>query len=531
MTVTDIQTSLKWIERGFIADDTVDPSDVPRVSREVSLGASLGRVEAVARLHADKVAVTDGRTSLTYAGLLDRSRGLAADIVAGTHPGAVVASLLHNGPAGICAVMATGAAGVTYVPIDAGHPPERQSALFREAFADAVIVEKGVEIDRTVLPPATRTIELDLSLARVLSSFDERPAGNGPRIVMFTSGSTGRPKGLAYDWSQTNALDDYVTRYNFTADDVFVSLASLSQTGIGDVVALMVGATLHIVDMKRLGLGQALRRIEQAGITYLSFVPSVLRTLMAVPGIERALGRLRILSLHGERILASDIKLFREKLPKDCKINITYGSTEAGGVFSWIVRDEAIEGAVAPIGYIVSGKQVALVLEDGSNAAPGAVGELLVRGPTAMGSWQQGKVGLARFLPDPADPTSKIYATGDLVRQRSDQLFEFVGRKDRQVKIKGLWVDLGEVENALRNGDNVADAVAVVRSKPGQADAIVAFVTRMDPGLDIDLPALRRGVIAETAEHMVPSDIRPLESIPRLANYKPDLQALDRLCG
>ena len=60
---------------------------------------------------------------------------------------------------------------------------------------------------------------------------------------MFTSGSTGRPKGLAYDWSQTNALDDYVTRYNFTADDVFVSLASLSQTGIGDVVALMVGAT------------------------------------------------------------------------------------------------------------------------------------------------------------------------------------------------------------------------------------------------------------------------------------------------
>ena len=111
MTVTDIQTSLEWIERGFIADDTVDPSDVPRASHEVSLGASLGRVEAVARLHADKVAVTDGRTSLTYAELLDRSCGLAADIVASTHPGAVVASLLHNGPAGICTVVATGAAG------------------------------------------------------------------------------------------------------------------------------------------------------------------------------------------------------------------------------------------------------------------------------------------------------------------------------------------------------------------------------------------------------------------------------------
>jgi acyl-coenzyme A synthetase/AMP-(fatty) acid ligase len=468
---------------------------------------------------------------LTYAELLDRSYGLAADIVATTHSGAVVASLVHNGPAGICAVLATGAAGVTYVPIDAGHPPERQLALFREACADAVIVEKGVDIDRTTLPPSIRTIELDLSIARNLAGFDERPAGNGPRVVMFTSGSTGRPKGLAYDWSQVSALDDYVTRYNFNADDVFVSLASLSQTGIGDIVALMVGATLHIVDMKRLGLGQALRRIEQAGITYLSFVPSVLRTLMVIPGIEKTFGTLRILSLHGERILASDIKLFREKLPTDCKINITYGSTEAGGVFSWIVRDEAIEGAVAPIGYIVSGKQVALVLEDGSSAPTGAVGELLVRGPTAMGSWQQGKVGLARFLPDPADPTSKIYATGDLVRQRSDQLFEFVGRKDRQVKIKGLWVDLGEVENALRNGDNVADAVAIVKSRPGQADGIVAFVTCIEPDLGIDVPALRRGVTAETAEHMVPSEIRLLPSIPRLANYKADLQALDCLCA
>ena len=141
---------------------------------------------------------------------------------------------------------------------------------------------------------------------------------------------------------------------------------------------------------------------------------------MALPRNRENASRLRILRLHGELILASDIKLFREKLPpKGCKITITSGSTAAGGVFSWIVRDEAIEGAVAPIGYIVSGKQVALVLEDGSNAPPGAVGELLVRGPTAMGSWQQGKVGPARFLPDPTDPTSKIYATGDLVRQRS----------------------------------------------------------------------------------------------------------------
>jgi acyl-coenzyme A synthetase/AMP-(fatty) acid ligase len=216
-------------------------------------------------------------------------------------------------------------------------------------------------------------------------------------------------------------------------------------------------------------------------------------------------------------------------LPADCKINITFGSTEAGLIFSWFVRDEAIEGPVAPIGYLVAGKRVALVGDDGRSTAPGEVGELLVRGRMAMGSWQNGQVTPARFLPDPEDPTSKIYVTGDLVRQRPDGLFEFVGRKDRQVKIRGLWADLGEVESALRGADNIDDAVVVVRSTPGQPDTLTAFVTLSAPGTTLDQSDLRRAVLASTAEHMVPSVVQVLDEIPRLANYKPDLQALDRM--
>jgi acyl-coenzyme A synthetase/AMP-(fatty) acid ligase len=334
---------------------------------------------------------------------------------------------------------------------------------------------------------------------------------------------------LAFGGPLLEIVDAYVTKFHFNADDVFVSLASMSQTGLGDLIALAVGGTLHIVDMKRIGLGQSLRAMEEAGITYLSFVPSVLRTLMTVPGIERAFAKLRILSLHGEKILASDIQLFRSKLPANCKINIGLGSTEAGPIFSWFVRDEAIEGAVAPVGYLSRGKRVALVAEDGRSAQPGEVGELLVRGPMALGSWQNGQVTPARFLPDPHDPTSKIYATGDLVRQRPDKLFEFVGRRDRQVKIRGLWADLGEVESALRAADNIDDAVAVVRSAAGQADTLAAVVTLADPTVGLNLADARRAVRAATAEHMVPADIRVVDEIPRLANYKPDLRALDSL--
>jgi len=523
---------LEWIDENPHPVDFGGPVDVPFDAvdmQETGATSAFAIFEQSAQKHPGKVAVTDGVTSLTYSELTDRCYGLAQTIVETVKPGGILASLLHNGPAATCAIAAALASGRTFIPIDASHPIERQTVLFAESHADAVIVEKGADTDRSVIPPTVRVIEFDVSEATGLNSFTSPPASNGPAMVTFTSGSTGRPKGLAFGGQLLDGLNDYIAKFHFNSDDVFVSLASLSQTGMGDLLALAVGATLHIVDIRRIGIAQGLRAMEAAGITYLAFVPSVMRTLMSLPGIEKSFGKLRVLSLHGERILASDIELFRSKLPAGCKINITFGSTEAGVIFSWFVRDEDIEGAVAPIGYLARNKQVALVSEDGTSTSPGEVGELLVRGRMAMGSWQNGQVTPARFLPDPDNPTAKIYVTGDLVRQRPDKLFEFVGRKDRQVKIRGLWADLGEVESALRAADNIDDAVVVVRSTSGQADTLTAFVTLADSSCSLNMAETRRAVLAGTAEHMVPSDIRVLTAIPRLANYKPDLQALDRL--
>jgi acyl-coenzyme A synthetase/AMP-(fatty) acid ligase len=247
---------------------------------------------------------------------------------------------------------------------------------------------------------------------------------------------------------------------------------------------------------------------------------------MAVPGIEAVFSSLRVLDLHGERILTSDLALFQSKLPQTCRISITYGTTETGGVFSWFYRADAAGGVTAPVGYVLPGKQVAVLGEEGRPVTKGETGELLVRGETALGSWQKGRLTSARFLQDPDSSSGRIYVTGDLVFQRDDGLFEFVGRKDRQVKIRGLLADLGEIEAALRSADGVDDAVAIVRSSPGHADEIAAFVTPAMPENAPDLPSLRRAVASACAEHMAPSIIRVLPAIPRLANHKPDLLAL-----
>jgi acyl-coenzyme A synthetase/AMP-(fatty) acid ligase len=518
---------LEWIGEAPFAPDYGGPVGVPYELPEAPPpGASrLWRLRRATERYPDNIAVTDGAVTLTYAAFLDRVSGLAKLLGETVRPGGVVASLMHASAAEACVVTALTASGRTYLQIDASQPIERQAMLLAESHADVVVVEAGGAVDRTVIAPPVRVIEFDVAAPSGVAEFDEAPPSNGPARLAFTSGSTGRPKGLAFPGGEDMALlREYLNAAHLNASDVFVSLTSV---GRADLFGLWVGATLHVIDVRRLGLGEALRRIGEAGVTFINFVPTVLRTFLSAPEAREALSSLRILCLFGERILASDVRFFRSLLPADCKINISFASTEAGWIFSWWVRDEAIDGPVAPVGYVAGGKRVALLAEGGGSVASGEVGELVVRGPTALGSWQNGQVTSARFLPDAEDPTSKVYLTGDLVRQRADGLFEFVGRKDRQVKIRGLWADLGEVENALLDVANVADAVVVVREAPGQPDGLAAFVTLAEPSAGFDRVVARRTVRAATAEHMIPADIRVLTAIPRLPNFKPDLRQLD----
>jgi len=253
--------------------------------------------------------------------------------------------------------------------------------------------------------------------------------------------------------------------------------------------------------------------------------------ILAIEGAEQAFRQLRVLDLHGERVLASDIALFRAKLPQTCHISITMGSIESGAVFSWFVRDEEVTGPVAPVGYPLPGRSVMLLDEQGRPVPDGEVGELLVRGAMALGAWREGRIVQGPFLPDPDDGASRIYATGDRMRRRPDGLYEYVGRKDRRVKIRALWADLDELEAALRTVQGVAEAVVIAAGDQADAERLVAFIV-MEPGRT--LPALgivRRAVAEATAEHMVPAEVTVLAAIPRLGNFKPDLVRLKAMAG
>jgi acyl-coenzyme A synthetase/AMP-(fatty) acid ligase len=525
-----------WIEGRPVSLDADGPTDVPYDAGRAKDFESIGGFDVIARTVReipDKIAVEDGQDRLTYAQFLDRVYGLAERLNALTDNSTIVASLVPNSVAAPIIVMACALTGRILVPIDATHPRERQQAIFSQSGTGVVLLAKDNAADASFVPATLPKLIVDplaQSNAKAVPHHYDRDA---PLFVSFTSGSTGRPKGLISGGRYGGiALRQFIEMFHLNATDVVLGVASLSTGGSRDAFATLgVGATIRLLELRAGGIAEALQVMKQSKVTILSFVPSALRAMLSIDGAEQAFKSLRILDLHGERILASDIELFRSKLPRNCHISVTMGSIEAGAVFSWFVRDDKITGHVVPVGYLMPGRRVALLDQQGLPVADGETGELFARGAMAMGAWQNGRRMPGPFLPDPDDPSSSIYPMGDLVRKRTDGLFEYVGRKDRKLKVRGLWADLSEIEAALRMIDGIADAAAIAENENTPDERLVAFIVMSPGAARVSAAEVRRAVAHQTADHMAPAAVHVLDSIPRLANFKPDLMRLRSMLG
>jgi acyl-coenzyme A synthetase/AMP-(fatty) acid ligase len=516
-----------WIEGRPVALDENGPADVIYDAAGAADFETIGGFEVIERAahnNPNKVAIDDGTIRLTYAEFLDRVYGLAEQLIAKTTQNSVVASVVPNTAASPVVIMACALSGRVLVPMDAGHPLERNQAIFAESGAELVLLASDDIEDLTFIPSTIKRIMVDPLIVTNSNRPQHGYDCDAPLFVSFTSGSTGRPKGLVSGGRYGgSALHHFIDMFHLNPSDVILGLASLSSGGARDAfAALGVGATIRLFDMRAEGFAGVLRVLDQDKISILSFVPSALRAILGVPGAEEAFQHLRVLDLHGERILASDIALFRSKLSPTCHISITMGSLEAGAVFSWFVRDDKIEGTVAPVGYLMPDRRVALVNEGGQPVAVGETGELFVRGSMAMGAWRGGHMETGPFIEDSEDSGSSIYSMGDLVRQRSDGLFEYVGRSDRKLKVRGLWADLGEVEAALRAIDGIEDVAVISASDNLGQEMISAFVVMKEGFTPPALNTIRQLVAKETADQMAPTGLYVLDSIPRLANFKPD---------
>jgi amino acid adenylation domain-containing protein len=492
----------------------------------------IDHLERVTRRHSTRIAITGSDTSLSFGQLWDGLSGLAETITAETQRGDLIGLLLPPCPMFPLAMLACLAAGRPFVALDPHYPEDYLRQVLHDARPRLLIgCEPPLEALK-VDTATTRIITLDRLPDRARGGW--RPAELGldePACVLFTSGSTGRPKGIVN--SQRNLLQRVAQSINsahINADDRFLTLApACTIVGVRDVTtALLAGASVHLFDARYAGAREILGAIHSQAITILFAFPALLRSI--VPHDEKQAGAaLRLVRVGGDTTLWNDIALLRAWLAPEAAIQSIYAATEAP-MMQWFVEDSCRGSDLRiPIGYPLPGNHLAVIDESGRATQDGEVGELIVTGPyVALGLWIDGSCVTASFEGTGASPSHRFFRTGDLVRQRPDGLLERAGRKDRQIKIRGMRVELDAVEAALRQHPSVCDAGALARASSDGEVSLVAYVTaraEAPEGLLKDL----RTLMGSAPPPLRPGRLYLTGEIPRLPNSKLDVRALSAL--
>ncbi|SNS45114.1 amino acid adenylation domain-containing protein [Actinomadura mexicana] len=475
--------------------------------RDVDLaGPVIARVERIAA-ERDRPAVADGHRTLSYAELAGEARRLATLLEdEGVRPGAVVGVGGGRCAGVIAAFLAIELVGALYVPADETWPAARVRDVLDQAGA-SVLVTVDVP-DRTAPALLEGAAEAGCRVAPAARADGLAPwageprlsAPDQPRYVLFTSGSTGRPKGAVVEHQgMLNHLWAKIIDLELTGDDVVAFTAPLGfDISIWQMLCpLLLGGRVDVIG-DEVGHDPVAfaRAVDGQGITVVELVPTMVRHLLddlapgaspAEGGAARPLAGLRWMIATGEELPAELSRRWLEAMPHARLLN-AYGPTECSDdVTHHIVTAGDLGLLRLPIGTpIVNARLYVLRPEGDGGTAGGAwsacgvgeTGELFVGG-VVVGRGYLGDDERTReaFYRDPfgASPTGRLYRTGDAVRLlppgaggEDRPTLQYLGRVDRQVKIAGVRMELGEIEAVLQRHPAVRAAAVVVHEYPGR---------------------------------------------------------------
>ncbi|MGW6739922.1 non-ribosomal peptide synthetase [Streptomyces sp. NPDC055025] len=494
-------------------------------------------------LFADVVAADPDRTALvwqdgtlSYRGLDLWSRRIAGGLVAaGVGLGDLVPVVMERGPALIAAVLGVLRAGGAYVPVDAGQPDERLAMILQDTGARTVVVSPGTA-DRVPQP-----------LRLVVGTGPEDGADGTPdgpdaghvdtpghmdtpvavppasaAYVIYTSGSSGRPKGVVVEHrNAANFVRTVREMFDLSPNDRVLHFASPGfDVSVFEIFGtLLNGAVLYVLHEDQRRSVDALDAVlREQRITVIDLPPAVM-DLLAPEGYPD----LRVAFVGGEAFTGE----LTTRWARGRGFWNGYGPTET----TVTVVAKKCEGewtSSPPIGRAMANHRAYVV--DGAGVGvlpPGAIGELAIAGlGVARGYLGRPDLTADRFRPDPdGPPGSRRYLTGDLSVWNEAGDLCFVGRADRQVKVRGVRIELGEVEAALQAVDGVAQAVAEVATDPRSGALLMAYVVPERPG-ELHLDTVRSAVAGRLPSAMVPSVLVPLESVPLTPSGKIDRRKL-----
>jgi amino acid adenylation domain-containing protein len=492
------------------------------------------RDESIAALFAAHAARTPnavaidagGGHEITYAELDARANGIARRLRdAGMAPEAPVALLHGRGMEFVISALGILKAGGAYLPLDPDWPDARLDMVLRDAgvrWALAPDAARGREALRSCEVIGTGAV-----LPAEAAPAVDFASGNQLAYIMYTSGSTGEPKGIAVTHRNVTRLvcnTDYVS---LGSDDgvVFAANTAFDAATFEIWAPLLNGARIVIVDRHTLLDPAAFdARLQEAKATVL-FLTTAYFNQLARRGFP-AFAQLRTLLFGGEQVDAVAVRrVLAQHAPQ--RLVHVYGPTETTTfATAFVVTELAEEAHTVPIGRAIANSTAYVLDAHGNPVPPDVPGEIVLGGDgVARGYLNDSARTEACFVPDPFNEDARLYRTGDLGRYTPEGDIVFLGRRDRQVKIRGHRIEPAELETHLARLPEIRAAHVMVCGDAPESLQLVAYVVA-ENGAAIDSQALRMNVSDALPAYLVPEAIVMLEALPLNANGKVDAAAL-----
>ena len=471
----------------------------------------------------DAPAVIFHGNTTSFSTLRQKAESIAALLQRkGVKRGGRVAFAMRRSPELIAAMLGVLKAGCAYVPVLPSFPEKRLSHMLKLSEASLLLADDASlrELPDSLPCPVVNTAEQGGSFSPVSGRSAEDLIH-----VLFTSGSTGEPKGVEIPHRAVANLLLSVSELTHGVQGSFLSVANvIFDTFITEtLLTLALGKCTVLADEEEMMLPWKMAELmERHNATIIQLTPSRLQMCLGNSAFAKAVKKTELAYICGEVFPAELLK--RMQSMTDARILNLYGPTE---VTVYINAADVTHRDRPVLGKPFHNCRIYVLDDHLRPVMPTAAGEVYIAGEClSVGYAGRDDMTRERYLPDPFFPGQRMYKSGDIARLLPDGYYDFVGRRDMQVKLNGQRIELDEITGRLLGVPWVSEAAAVVSGTSGGVKELVAFVVVKD-GQQADIPALRRTLSDELPHYMVPSSIILLDELPRTATGKTDRRALE----
>ncbi|KEQ21803.1 non-ribosomal peptide synthetase [Paenibacillus tyrfis] len=503
------------------------------------------RLQASFVEHSTRCAIEYKNSKITYKELEEKAEAIAYTLLShGVQKEEFVGIYTKDKVQHIISIIATLKAGCVFVPLDPTYPVERTKAMIAATETKYVLTDDGT------LDLFEEEIVKEIQAIVINPKINEQVDANGKSDILFdpndkiyiffTSGTTGTPKAIiGRNESLVHFIDWEIAEFQINRDCRVSQFTGVCHDPVlRDIfVPLFAGGTICIPENKEIMLesNSLMEWIEVSQITLIHCTPSLFRLINGKTLSSDSFSSLQYVMLAGERILPKTLISWYEVMGERVQLVSLYGPTETtlAKVFYRIAARD-VHRMNIPLGKAIPGSKVAILDDNLQFSVQGVTGQIYIRTPyRTLGYFNNEELQNEKFIPNPFNnqPDDLMYCTGDLGRMLEDGSIEFMGRKDRQIKLRGFRVELNELENVLLLHEKVKESAVIAKSNDQDSLHLCAYIvidsySHISESNEQTSREIRQFLSLRLPDYMVPQYIMLIDKLPMNANGKVDYKAL-----